>query len=392
MKTFLRSILFFTALTLCGFSQGQQVTPQEQDGKYYFQIANVYFEIDPSFGARISSLKIDGEEILQQSAYAGDYSWGSTLWQSPQSEWNWPPSAELDQDPYSGGIAGNEVILRSVVDETYSHLVFKKTFSANASDTSVTIVYTMINKGASAHSFSAWELARVPSGGISFFPIGDGDVTGPFAGQTDVIGDVVWYEQDDSDPAGQKFFCDGSEGWSAHVNDDRIIFVKKFDDVASTASAPGEKDVELYYTSSTTFIELENQSAYTNIAVDDSVDWTMTWYLRHLPSGINAQVGNTGLVDYARSIVGLGPSGVKEDRDLKGTELFPNPARDYVYVKGLSTGNATLVITDISGRILYRKTIKNREKVELTGLNSGLYLYRLYESGPGISGKLFLQK
>jgi hypothetical protein len=392
MKTFLRSVLFFIALTLCGLSQSQLVTPQEQEGKYYFQVANVYFEVDPSFGARITSFKIDDEELLHQSTYPEDAMWGSTLWQSPQSEWNWPPSEELDSDPYSGGIEGNQVILRSSVDETYSHLVLKKIFSADASDTSVTMVYTMINKGAADHSYSAWEVSRVPAGGISFFPMGEGDIEGPFATQAELIGDIMWYEHDNSDPPNQKFFCDGAEGWSAHVNDDLNVFVKKWDDVPASANAPGEKEVELYHSAPTGYLELENQSAYTNIAVDDSVDWTMTWYLRHLPSGIDAQTGNTALVEYVRSIVGMGPSGVRGNRVVTKAELYPNPACDFVYAKGLPAGNTTLIITDISGRVLCRTTINNHEKVELTDINSGLYLYQIYGSGFRTCGKLILRK
>ncbi len=392
MKTLLRSVLIITALTLCGLSQGQPVTPQEQEGKYYFQVANIYFEVDPSFGARITSFKIDDEEILHQSTYAGDAMWGSTLWQSPQSEWNWPPSEELDSDPYFGGIVGNQVILRSAVDETYSHLVFKKTFSANASDTSVTIVYTMINKGAADHSYSAWEVSRVPSGGISFFPMGEGDIEGPFAIQAELIGDVMWYEHENSDPSNQKFFCDGAEGWSAHVNDDLNVFVKKWDDVPASANAPGEKEIELYHSAPTGYLELENQSAYMNIAVDDSVDWTMTWYLRHLPSGNDAQTGNSALVEYIRSIMGMVPSGVGENSIITDAVLYPNPACDYVYVKNLPKGNAILIITDISGQVLYKTMIENHKKVELTGINNGLYLYQIYGYYFNTSGKLVLRK
>ena len=388
MKTIQSTLLVFIFLLPGTISDGQAISPQEENGKYYFQVANVYFEVDPSIGARISSFKIDDEEILQQSAYAGDYLYGATLWQSPQSEWNWPPSVELDQNPYTGGIEGTQVILRSAVDETYSHLVFKKVFSASLSDTSVSMEYTMINKGTSDHSYSAWELARVPSGGISFFPKGEGDVTGDFAAQTELINGIVWYQQDDADPSSRKFFCDGAEGWSAHVNDDLNVFIKQFEDAAATDHAPGESEIELWYSGPSSYIELENQSAYTNIAVGDSVTWNMKWYLRNVPSGIQAQTGNADLVNYIRNIVNNQIPDALDNLTGSGMNLYPNPAREYVMVNNLPSGKAMLIVIDLCGTVLYAKKISNEERVPLTGLKSGIYLYQL--TGPGIkeSGKL----
>jgi hypothetical protein len=392
MKTHQLFCLILASQALCSLANAQAVTPQELDGKYNFQVANIYFEVDPSFGARISSFKIGDEEILQGSSSAGDYLWGSTLWQSPQSEWNWPPSVALDQNPYSGGIDGTQVILRSDVDETYSHLVFKKIFTAELSDTSITIVYTMINEGISAHSYSAWEVARVPSGGISFFPMGEGTIEGDFAGQAELINEVVWYEQDDSDPVGQKFFCDGTEGWSAHVNENNKLFVKKFADVAEAVSAPGEKEIELYYSGPANYIELENQSIYANIAVGDSVSWTMKWYLRNLPSDIQAETGNTELVNHVRNIISSQPADVIDNFIASEFNLYPNPASDFLTINNLPPGAACLIISNVCGTILYKATIENNEKVQLSDLMTGLYFYQVTGLDIMETGKLLIQK
>jgi hypothetical protein len=391
MKTLQLLFVTLTGLMFCGITYGQVVAPQEQDGNYNFSFANIYFEVNPSFGARISSFKIDGAEIITGSAYAGDYLWGATLWQSPQSEWNWPPSVALDQDPYTGGIVGNQIVLRSNIDETYSHLVFKKEFSADLSDSSITILYTMINEGITAHSYSAWEVSRVPSGGISFFPKGDGDIEGAFAGQAELINDVVWYEQDDSDPVGQKFFCDGTEGWTAHVNDNSNVFVKKFEDVAIANSAPGEKEVELYYSGPGNYIELENQSIYSNIAVGDSVSWTMKWYLRNLPSDIQAETGNMELVNYVRGIVTNLPDAI-DNRQAPEISLFPNPASEFVVVKNLPSGKTNITISDISGSVLLVTSIEGNEPIQLSGLKNGMYFYEISGSAIRESGKLVIIK
>jgi hypothetical protein len=379
MKIFQLSAIIYTGLTLCRLSAGQAVTPGEQDGKFNFQVVNTFFEVDPSFGARISSFKINDEEVLQGTTGGGDYLWGATLWQSPQSEWNWPPSVELDQDPYTGGIVGTHVILRSSVDETYSHLVFTKDFSAELSDTSITIVYTMINKGTSDHSYSAWEVARVPSGGISFFPMGEGDVTGAFAGQTELINGVVWYEQEAADPSGQKFMCDGTEGWSAHVSDELNVFVKKFEDASATSNAPGEKEIELYYSGPTGYIELENQSVYANIPVDDSVTWKIKCYLRKLPPNIDAQTGNTDLVNCVRGIGVHTPDAINHFI-TSPVSLYPNPAGEYIWfsLPEANTGAAIRYkVFDITGKLVLEDTsLKNIGKIELCAFREGLYVIR----------------
>jgi hypothetical protein len=282
MKASRLLFLIFISLILYDFSYGQEITPMKLDGKYYFQVANVYFEVDPSFGSRISSFKIDNQEILYPSQSVGDYLWGSTFWQSPQSVWNWPPSTALDQNPYSGGIIGNKIILRSNIDLTYSHLIFKKTFTADLSDTSISIVYTMINKDTQANSFSGWEVSRVPSGGLSFFPKGSGSIEGDFASKAVTIKNIVWYEQSNTDPGNKKFKCDGLEGWSAHVNEDNILFIKKFiDSPYSKRATESENEIELYHSGVSGYIELENQSEYKRIPVGDSVSWNMKFTCRH---------------------------------------------------------------------------------------------------------------
>jgi hypothetical protein len=394
MKTLRLFILTFSSLVLYVFSFGQAVTPFELSGKYYFLVAKVYFEVDPSFGARISSFKIDNQEILYPSQYAGDYLWGSTFWQSPQNGpggMGWPPPVTLDQNPYSGGIFGNEIILRSNLDAG-SDLIFKKIFSASLSDTSITIEYTMINEGPDELSHAAWEVSRVPSGGISFFPQGEGSVTGAFASQTEIIDGIVWYDHSNSDPGNQKFFSDGLEGWSAHVNEDTSLFVKKFIDAAYDNKAPGENEIELWHNSASTYIELENQGEYTSIPAGDSISWTMKWYARNLPAGIKPEKGNNDLVDFVRKIITQVPPNANSNPSIPKLILYPNPAGEYVSFANLPSENSSLIIFDICGKQRVNKVIKNNEPIQLNGLQNGLYLYQVKGLNLKINGKLIVSK
>jgi hypothetical protein len=377
--------------------RAQNVMPVENaKGNYYFNIADVYFEVDPSFGSRISSLKIDGNEIMfVDSTLNGGHVWGSNLWPSPQS-WGWPPSVELDNNPYTGGIAGDSVSLLSEVDATYnSHLQFRKTFTASLSDTSVTIRYTMINTGSTANSFSPWELTRAPSGGMAFFPYGAGDITGAFASQVQKVNNVAWYKYKNTDPSSQKFFSDGSEGWFAYVNDSKEIFIRKFKDVAADKQAPGEAEIELWFNSPSTYIEMEVQGEYKNIPAGGSVDWTDKWYVRNLPNALSDTLGSPSLISYVRDIIKDRPVSV-ENQEIAQDEflVYPNPVSEILTVECQVSPDNTEFITiyDIQGRIsLQQKLDKQISVLNVNSLPDGLYFYQIFgENIKGQTGKLIV--
>ena len=123
----LKPVICLIILLIALNTLAQDVTPQKDGDLYSFQVADMYFEVDESFGGRISSLKLGDEEIMfVDRNYADGILWGSTLWPAPQSVWGWPPSTILDSDPYTAEISGNYVIMASEVDGN-SNLRFKKT-------------------------------------------------------------------------------------------------------------------------------------------------------------------------------------------------------------------------------------------------------------------------
>jgi len=392
MKKFLFLFVLLAGLITSGYVYGQKVAPQLQDGKYFFQVANVYFEVDPSFGARISGLKVDNTEIMFVDSSNGSYLWGSTFWQSPQSEWNWPPSTALDQNPYKGGIHGDSISFLGSVDNTYNtNLRFRKTFYADLSDTSVTIIYSMINTGSTAHSYSPWEISRVPAGGMFFFPYGAGNITGPFAPYVSKMNNMAWYKYQSSDPGGNKFMSDGAEGWSAWINDNNVVFIKKFQDVPSDKSAPGENEVEMYFNGPESYIELENQGTYSNIPAGDSLVWKMKWYLRNLPSGINRDKGSIDLANYVRKVVKYNPSYINKTV-INNIKVYPNPANNYLKLSGLNH-EAVFIISDVSGKILQESSVEGQNTIiTLNNLTDGFYFYRIKSPNDIVTGKFLINR
>jgi len=385
-------VILLTALN----TTAQYVTPQQNGALYSFQVADMYFEVDSSFGGRISSLKLGDEEIMfVDRDYTDGILWGSTLWPAPQSDWGWPPSVVLDSDPYSGGITGDSVILASGVDED-SNLRFKKTFYASEEDTSVTIIYTSINEGDVTENNALWEVTRVPPGGISFFPSGEGSVTGNFADYVETLNNVSWYEYESSDPGNRKFLSDGSDGWFAHINDDSILFIKQFEDVHYDSAAPGENEIELWLNGDHAYIELENQSKYYSIAPGDSVTYELKWFLRQLPGDIDISAGSIELIDFVSGVTGKGPStgtGNARHKNLNGPiYATANSVTGYTAFENLPSGTFIAEIIDLAGKNIRTEKVTSDNNIIYTGnLKQGIYIYLLSGKSVFNSGKLFIE-
>jgi hypothetical protein len=397
------SLLILFSFLVMGWNTilAQNAVPQKNtDGTYCFYVANLYFEVDPSYGSRISSFKLGDEEVLYGSKTSGDgYLWGSTFWQSPQSEWGWPPSVALDQGTYKGGIIGNTVSLLSAEDKNYNtHLTFRKTFRGNLSDTSITITYTIINNGTVGHSYSGWEITRVPSGGMAFFPLGSGSITGDFANQVQKVNNIGWWEYKGTEPTGKKYFSDGAEGWDGWLSDNDILYLRKFDDVPSNKQAPGEKEIELYFAGHSSYIELEIQSQYTLIAPKDSLVWDVKWFLRKLPIEVSGNLGSESLVEYARNLITQGSVDIKSKEVDPETILsvYPNPSSGIVTFQTQEPISSPTLITiyNMQGQIVFVNYMEsNQTTFNLSKLSAGFYRYQVQLKEATIqSGKLLLSK
>ncbi len=115
---------------------------------------------------------------------------------------------------------------------------------------------------------------------------------------------ITWfaYQEDKVPVKNTKFFADGSEGWIAQVNED-VIFIKKFSDIPAEKAAPGESEIEVYANAGKTYVEIEQQGAYTKLQPGDSLTWEVNWFLRKIPTNIKREAGSSALVSYVRKIV-----------------------------------------------------------------------------------------
>lgn len=388
---YLFSVLFF--LAVFSNTQAQSVIPEKGTGSIFsLKFANIYFEVDSARGARISSFMLDDTEILYNDFSATD-NVGSTFWPSPQKPWNWPPPANLNNKPYSTSISGNKITFKGETDPyPATQLRFYKTMYANPGDTSITIEYVMKNEKSTVQKWAPWEVTRVLATGLTVFAKGLGAVTGKMAPRTSEENGFVWYDQDNANSPGDKFFCDG-KGWLAHVTSDNILFVKKFEDITPVQAAPNEAEVEVYTAPDDSYTELENQGAYVSIAGKDSVTWKVKWYARMLPSSVDATVGSISLNNYILKILASdSPSAaVKINDGSTEVKVYPNPASEMLRVdSGKNSFNKlNLHIFNLEGKIIFTQAIsRNKQQMDIKKLDRGLYIYELKNDGLSVaSGK-----
>jgi hypothetical protein len=273
------------------------VTPTNSGNIWSLSFNGTVFEVDASQSGKIVTYSIDGTEILVDSGSAT----GSVFWTSPQNGtygWGWPPPAGMDGAAYTATQIGNTVAMDG--PSFTPGLSISKEFCANSDNSVVTITYIIHNGTSSPVSRAPWEITRVATGGLSFFPSTDtavalnGMLAIPF---TPSLG-ALWFTYNASQiTADAKGGADGLEGWAAHVTPDGQVLIKQYED--TTAPATDEREQEIYANVGHTYVEFEQQGDFVAIPANGDLVWTMHWYLRSLPGSITASP-NQDLIDWVR--------------------------------------------------------------------------------------------
>ena len=55
--------------------------------------------------------------------------------------------------------------------------------------------------------------------------------------------------------------------------------MKKFQDLKAGEEAPAEAEIQIFANPGKTFVEIEEQGAYTTLKAGEELSWTVTWYL-----------------------------------------------------------------------------------------------------------------
>lgn len=277
-KTFLTVLAFSLAGSIANAQfWGFQPQPQDPSDPYTITAGETSMTIDAGRGAKIMSYKYGETEILSQRTFPNQF--GSTFWTSPQVEWNWPPVQEYDSRKYTVEKNGDKLVMTSQLSEKLPFRIIKE-FVPDSKEGIITINYTIKNEGEAAREVAPWEVTRVLNGGLIFFdaPVESISPAGlmPFTSE-----DGVCWLVPDENRENRKINADG-KGWLAYA-DNGLLLVKKFTDLKGDLKpAPGESEIQVYINSGKTYIEIENQGAYTMLQPGETLTWTVVWKLMPL--------------------------------------------------------------------------------------------------------------
>lgn len=278
--------------------------PVLRGDKCVLEFADLYFEVTPAVAGRITSLCLGGLEVLSPaSVHATNY--GSTFWTSPQCDWSWPPPTEIDSAAY---LANADQISCTLVGPPVhaenkpliDGLRVSKTFTADLERHAISAAYTITNESHAEKRVAPWEITRVPGGGLTFYGADSApSASAMFPLSPAVAGAGAYWFQHSPSMGETKLLSDG-KGWIAHLTRDDVLLIKAFSGVPAGRAAPGEAEIEIYSAPAVRggYVEVENQGPLADLAPSASMTWTVHWYVRKLPAGIMATLGNADLVTF----------------------------------------------------------------------------------------------
>jgi hypothetical protein len=371
------------AVLVSGLGQtadAQRAVPVVHGDGYRIAAGPVEVVIAPSRGARVRSLKYSGTELLYQADSTGNPgSMGSTFWVSPQAHWTancrsgnnngcWPPPTAFDGSGaaslYTGGlIAADTAVSYTGSAHAYTGARLRKTVWGNTRDSSVTFRYHIVNTLATKIAFAPWEVTRMTTGGLTFWAKSNEDTiqgngtsgAALIAMIKDTLG-VKWHKYDSavSLSGGTPKFWDGtSEGWFAHVDKSRLLYIKKFVDIPASKKAPDNENQIEYYTNNNTrsLIEMELQGAFDSIPAGDSLQWDVSWFVRRLPDNI-AVTHSAELLAFTRATV-AGPTSILGTASRRDVHRLAATSHRVTLMMA-TAGAETLDLIDARGALVQR--------------------------------------
>jgi hypothetical protein len=247
-------------------------------------------EVDPRLAGRVTRLLFEGRNLLSTSESNPD-NWGATYWTSPQSDWGWPPVAEVDHLPYRVlSSTPEELILRSQPARIGERLfAIEKRFALGSKAGTLDTFYTIENRGISSFRMANWEISRMPPGGLTFYPTGEAELNAiaphshlPIEKEE---GTSFYDHAKFSGDKCLKLHADGRGGYLAHVSSG-LLLLKLFADSTPDEQAPGEGECEIFANDDGKYVEIEVQGRYATIEPGAKETFSVRTVVILLPQGV----------------------------------------------------------------------------------------------------------
>ena len=238
---------------------------------------------DLATGGRLASFTHAGKELLKTTRDADDLQWGSTVWTSPQSAWNWPPEATFDRNAFTVQEAtASSVTLVSGVDPA-TKLQLTKTFIFSTSGKGglhLGATYNLFNRGDQPVGRGLWENTRLPYGGDYLFVV-DSMRVDKLADNFATRGDATVVTLQPGDGQKGKLFIRPTKGkatWAYNgLRLRKLWYLNPDYDVA-----PGQAPLEIYLDAESGFTEFEIQGVYKEIQPGEGVGLSVDWQVVEL--------------------------------------------------------------------------------------------------------------
>ena len=271
-------LLIFFGLLACGGNEagtGEDAATVVPPGPITLRGGKVSLTVDPNYGARITSLKYDGREILRTERDEEGFTFGSTVWTSPQSDWKWPPPAPIDSEPYSvTKLRENVYIFRSAFDSLSELRMEKRVQVTDAGD--VGLRYRVMNESGAPVGVAAWEVTRLPYAGRIEFSVSDtiwSDVDFLPVRITDGVG-VITFDDEYEDRV--KVFATLRDTAVRYYNDS-LVFTKQTMITGGNQVAEGQAPLEVYFDPKRGFVEFELQGGYYALEPGQEAEMRVKW-------------------------------------------------------------------------------------------------------------------
>lgn len=292
--------LITVAALLGATALSAQTVLKLDEEKYAVSVQDLTMTVDAAHGGKILSFRLGEQEVIAQNPAAASQpaqegaqprmrwfnpnSYGSTFWTSPQAEWNWPPVPEYDSLPYTAEITEGPI---RVLNVAVPALVLKgqvskygyricKSFTVDPDDLAFVVTYSIVNESGETRQVAPWEITRVPNGGFFEFDAKPEGVTPADLMKVTFDEGMATLEVDVANE-NRKINVDG-KGW-LNFRDNGLVLTKRFPDIAPEEAAPGEAEIQVYINGRKTFVEIEAQGPYTQLAPGEKLDWAVRWYL-----------------------------------------------------------------------------------------------------------------
>jgi hypothetical protein len=300
----------------CADPFAANATITNTDNIWKITIGTTIVEVDARNTAMVTTFSLDGTNFLVTNSASN----GSVFWTAPQSDWNWPPPPEMDNNATYTPTSKDNVLSMVSPSGAKDGLTITKRFWGNVESKVLTLEYTVKNGTTAEIKKAPWEITRVYPGGLTFFPNAETPVVLPGTSNSFLAvpfttgAGAAWYKyQKSAFTQDIKGGADGLEGWAAHINCGSVleqactgifgtksmVLIKQWED--TTTQAPSEKEVELYANAGHNYVEFEQQGNYQSIPAGGTMVWTMHWMLRYLPTDVTPTAGSADLVKWVRS-------------------------------------------------------------------------------------------